>query len=61
MHGGWSRDFRDAWFVLFKPDRRDAEQAALLAIETSPRTWEGFWTYSTETVETINGYIEGTL
>jgi hypothetical protein len=61
MHGGWSRDFRESWFVLFKPDREGAEHAALLAIETEPRTWEGFWTYDPETVDTINGYVERTL
>jgi hypothetical protein len=61
IHGGWSRDFRESWFVLFKPDRREADHAAVLAVETEPRTWDGFWTYDPETVETLNGYIEGTL
>ncbi len=61
MHGGWTREFCNSWFVLFMPDRGDADHAALPAIEISPRTWEGFWTYDPETVETINGYIEGTL
>lgn len=61
MHGGWSRDFRDSWFVLFTPDGGTADSAALLAIETSPRTWEGFWTYDAETVDRLNRYIERTL
>jgi len=61
MHGGWSQDFRKSWFVVFKPEGEAADHAALLAIETEPRIWEGFWTYDPETVDRVNGYIERAL
>lgn len=61
MHGGWSDEFRDAWFVVFVPEDRSAPHAALVAIETEPRVWDGFWTYDEERVTTINEYIQRNL
>ncbi|MFB6281959.1 MAG: DICT sensory domain-containing protein [Haloferacaceae archaeon] len=70
MHGGWSDDFRDAWFVVrvpegaadgaVEPDRdADAEgrYAALVAVEDEPRTWEGFWTFDPGCVAEIDAYV----
>lgn len=44
VHEGYGGGYSDSWFVVFRPADGDGG-AALLAIETSPRTWEGFWTY----------------
>ena len=61
IHGGWGPDFRDSWFVVHVPDDRSQSHAALVAIENESRTWNGFWTYDTETVREINQYIEREL
>lgn len=61
MHGGWSPDFRDAWFVIHIPDGQSDTHAALLAMQDGPNMWEGFWTYDTDTVRELNRYIEQTM
>lgn len=64
MHGGYKRDFRNSWFVLYNPpeEKRDEYDAAVLvAIETEPRVWDGFWTYDADTVETVAAYIRQNL
>lgn len=61
MHGGWSEDFRDSWFVLHVPEDENDRHAALVAVETEPRLWDGFWTYESAHVRAINDYVERTL
>lgn len=61
MHGGYDCDFRDSWFVVFTSEDDTADDAALLAIETDPDVWKGFWTYDAERVSEINRYIEREL
>jgi hypothetical protein len=61
MHGGWNDDFRDGWFVVYDPGSADGRHAVLVAIETEPRRWDGFWTYDPDRVSEIAGYIESTL
>lgn len=74
MHGGYDEAFRRTWFVVFTPDTTQTsatpdaadeaggeEYMALLAIETDPRTWRGFWTFRREFVEEINAHIERTM
>jgi len=61
MHGGYGEDFRRAWFVVYVP-QSDAsgsagEHAALVAVETDPGVWEGYWTYSAARVAELNEYI----
>jgi hypothetical protein len=60
IHGGYDQDFRESWFVVFTDDAVD-DDAALLAIETEPNVWEGFWTYDTDEIDDINRYIEREL
>ncbi|MFB6137346.1 MAG: histidine kinase [Halobacteriaceae archaeon] len=67
MHAGWGEDFRDVWFVVSAPgddasagERRDGA-AALVAVETEPRHWDGFWTYDPERVARIEREIERTM
>jgi hypothetical protein len=65
-HAGHDTDFRDSWFVLFTPtpgpdgpDPAAAEHGpvALLAVETEPQVWEGFWTFDPSLVADLNSYI----
>ena len=57
MHGGYKWDFRYSWFVLYDPPEDSDEGAALLAIETDPGEWEGFWTYQQSLVDDLAAYI----
>jgi hypothetical protein len=61
MHGGWSGEFEDAWFVVHVPENEADPHAALVAVETAPRRWDGFWTYDAERVAAINRYVERNL
>ncbi len=75
IHGGRSADFTDSWFVVFTPpdgpssvddagsdlERGMRGGVGLLAVETSPRVWQGAWTFDAGKVETIDGYIERNL
>lgn len=59
MHGGYKWDFENSWFVVYTPPRgaTEREGAALLAIETEDRVWEGFWTYDQQLVDDLAEYI----
>ncbi|MGZ0746797.1 DICT sensory domain-containing protein [Haloparvum sp. AD34] len=61
MHGGWSEEFQDAWFVVYVPEDGTSPHAALVAVETGPRRWDGFWTYDEERVVAINKYVQRNL
>ncbi|MCU4739810.1 histidine kinase [Halobacteria archaeon AArc-m2/3/4] len=69
VHAGDSDDYRDAWFVVFRPDRDPGENgcdgnargAALLALETESRIWDGFWTDDPARIARIDEYLERTL
>lgn len=61
IHAGYSRDFRDAWLVLYEPSRGDAGNAVLLAIERERGTWEGFWTYEPALVGEVVTYVRRNL
>jgi len=61
MHGGWDGEFRHSWFVLHVSEDPSLPHAALVALETSPRTWKGLWTYQADKVREINRYIERNL
>lgn len=60
-HGGYDADYRDSWFVVYTPDDDGAVETegpvALLALETEPRLWEGYWTFRPSLVSDIDGYI----
>lgn len=64
MHGGYSPDFEQSWFVVFNPEtdtEHDGEGAALLAIEVDTGTWKGFWTYDQSLVGDIATHIRKEL
>jgi hypothetical protein len=58
MHAGRSSDFRDSWFVVYRPPGGGEGSVALLAIETEDDHWTGFWTFDPDRVRAINRYIE---
>jgi hypothetical protein len=58
MHAGRSADFRDSWFVVYRPPDGGEGSVALLAIETDDDHWSGFWTFDPDRVRGINRYIE---
>ncbi len=59
-HTGRSEDFKRAWFVLFEPDEAGAP-FGLLAYETDPRRWQGFYTSDPGTLTEITDYIKQRL
>jgi hypothetical protein len=61
VHGGDGPEFRNSWFVVYEPRGADADAAALVALETDPRRWRGFWTYRPELVERIDEYVAQSL
>ncbi|MDJ1432331.1 hypothetical protein [Halostagnicola sp. A-GB9-2] len=46
---------------MYTPEEPAGTHSALVAIETSPRSWEGFWTFDPESVTEIDSYIRKTL
>lgn len=63
VHGGYKSDFRESWFVVYRPPSSDGEgdSVALVAVETSPNEWEGFWTSRPDVVREVNRHVERTL
>ncbi|MFC6718626.1 DICT sensory domain-containing protein [Natrialbaceae archaeon GCM10025810] len=68
VHAGSSAEHRDSWFVVYAPEKLPASDgeteptpAALVALETDPRVWEGFWTTDPERVGAIESHIAETL
>lgn len=61
-HAGYTDVFSDSWFVVHKPpDDQLDRSAALVALETEPRLWDGFWTFNPERVTEIEQYIARNL
>ncbi|SDJ47790.1 histidine kinase [Natronorubrum texcoconense] len=64
VRSGTEPVYRDAWFVVYRPDELDPDRAApdveataLVCLETEPRVWEGFWTTDPDRVATIDEAI----
>jgi DICT domain-containing protein len=47
------------WYVVHRIE--SATSAALLAKKTGPTEWEGFWTFDTNTVRTLDQHIQRTF
>lgn len=57
VHENDAEEIADSWFVVF----RDGDAgAALVAVETGPNTYRGFWTFERDLVEDVAEYIEST-
>lgn len=62
VHRGRSAEYRNGWFVVYRPDEpKSGKPAALVALEVEPRTWDGFWTFDPERVRAIDAYVEREL
>lgn len=61
VHTGTTDEYRNGWFVVFRPASEEDPPAALLAVETDPRIWRGFWTHDPDRVERIDEYIAEAL
>ncbi|MFW6383974.1 MAG: DICT sensory domain-containing protein [Halodesulfurarchaeum sp.] len=56
-HGGRGPNFRRAWFVLFTPTGGAGTPHGLLAYETEPRYWHGFYTTDPARVSEIDDAV----
>lgn len=55
VHAGEGETYPDSWFVVFRPARpAESGAAAILALETEPRTWTGCFTFDPERVAAID-------
>jgi hypothetical protein len=60
-HGGRTPAFRDSWFVTYVSEAEDGPHAALVALQTEPRVWDGFWTFDARDTRRISRYVEREL
>jgi hypothetical protein len=56
IHRGTSDEYQNSWCVVFRPPD-DGDGAALLAHQRESNRWEGFWTYDSDTVAQVDGYL----
>lgn len=61
VHSGTSREYRDSWFVVYRPDDPDKQARALVCLETDHRIWDGFWTEDRDRIAAIDDYIATNL
>ncbi|WP_435100213.1 DICT sensory domain-containing protein [Halarchaeum sp. P4] len=54
-HAGYKPDFRKSWFVVFRGP--GGVGSALVAYQTRPRRWSGFWTSRDALVENVADYV----
>jgi len=57
IHVERADEIRESWFVVYDGAGIDVNKCALLAEEREPRTFYGFWTYDSETVDWILDYL----
>lgn len=57
IHLSEEPEIADSWFVVFQDD--DAG-AALVATQTGPNTYRGFWTFENDLVGSVADYVEET-
>ena len=62
IHGGYSYDFRNSWFVIHCPAAdSETKPAALLALELDDGKWDGFWTYDDQPIGELVEYVQTTM
>jgi DICT domain-containing protein len=57
IHVERAEEIRESWFVVYDGAGIDVNKCALLAEEREPRSFYGFWTYDSETVDWILDYL----
>lgn len=65
VHTGESRDYRNSWFVVYRPpeaaDPSGPEPLALLAIQDETGVWDGFFTTDREEALAVDDYVREQL
>jgi hypothetical protein len=56
-HGLETTEILESWFVVY---RDEAVSAALVAVETEPGTFRGFWTFESEVADRVGEYVRRT-
>jgi hypothetical protein len=56
-HGDATPEILESWFVVYQGD---AGSAALVAVETDPGTFRGFWTFESELADRVGEYVRRT-
>jgi len=59
VHETTDDEIEQYWFVVHHTE--NASSVALLARQTGPTEWRGFWTFDTDRVRTLDRYIQRTL
>lgn len=57
-HGEERRELRRTWFVVYRSERPEGDDAALVAYQTDRNTWEGYWSYDSSHVLEIDRYLD---
>lgn len=60
VHAGDTDELRNSWFVVHDGDGADDRKAALVAEETGPNEYRGYWTFEPRMVDELLTYLEGT-
>lgn len=58
VNGEDCQELRRTWFVVYHSET--GGDAALVALETAPNTWEGYWTYREDHVSEVAAYLRDT-
>jgi len=60
VHAHEDGEIPKAWFVVHDGAGEDERKAALVAVETGPNEYDGFWTFEASVVDDVLDYIERT-
>jgi hypothetical protein len=60
VHGGRSEEHRRTWTVIYQSPSEDTD-IAMVAYETGTNVWNGFWTFNTPDVWTIEQTVHSLL
>lgn len=60
IHAHEAGEIPNSWFVVHDGNGDDDRKAALVAVETGPNEYRGFWTFETEIVDDVLAYIDRT-
>ncbi|MFW5905655.1 MAG: hypothetical protein ACOCSP_01880 [archaeon] len=60
VHGGYDKDFLQNWFVVYR-SADETNHAAFIANNHGKGEWRGHWTFPSDRVDQIIGYIQRRL
>jgi hypothetical protein len=58
IHGHETGEIPESWFVVHDGDGRANRKAALVAVETGPNEYRGYWTFEPDCVDRVLRYLE---